>query len=36
MSNLRDHAELEMKLAGVDNDIYGDLVSKVAAPAPAK
>ena len=28
MSNLRDHAEREMKLAGVDNDIYGDLVSK--------
>ena len=28
MSNLRDHAEREMKLAGVDNDIYGDMVSK--------
>ena len=28
MSYLRDHAEREMGLAGVDNDIYGDLVSK--------
>lgn len=28
MSNLRDHAVREMELAGVDDDIYGDMTSK--------
>lgn len=28
MGNLRDHAEREMQIAGVDDDIYGDLTSK--------
>lgn len=27
MSNLRDHAERELKLAGVEQDIYGDYLS---------
>lgn len=28
MGNVREHAIREMKLAGVDNDIYGDMTSK--------
>lgn len=28
MGNLREHAIREMELAGVDEDIYGDMVSK--------
>lgn len=28
MSNLRDHAVREMQIAGVDEDIYGDMTSK--------